>query len=56
MLKKVVGGNVSHIAEVKYKNFDGVDLSLDSYGKSNKAKGKDFAKSYAKAYMMLLSK
>lgn len=56
-LKKVVGGGtVTHIAEVKYREFNGVSLTNDTVYKETKRRDpKSIRKDMIKGYMSLLS-
>lgn len=55
--KKVVGGGtVTHIAEVKYREFNGVSLTSDIVYKETKRRDpKSIRKNMIKGYMSLLS-
>jgi len=58
-LKKVVGTNVTHIAEARYRNFTGTNLAIDeSYIAKPAAKKKtpeDIRKGMISGYMKMLS-
>ncbi|MNF69889.1 hypothetical protein D3C84_517820 [compost metagenome] len=57
-LQKVVGANVTHIAEARYRNFGGVNLSNDNVAvrSTKKRSPEEIRKSMISGYMKLLSK
>ncbi|WP_299831465.1 hypothetical protein [uncultured Metabacillus sp.] len=57
-LKKVVGSNVTHIAEARYKNFNGVNLNTSEViaKAAKKRTPEEIKREMIKGYMALLSK
>lgn len=57
-LKKVVGSNVTHIAEARYRNFGGVDLGSEEIIAKPAAKKRtpeQIRKEMTKGYLAMLS-
>ncbi|MGM7720582.1 hypothetical protein [Metabacillus sp. Hm71] len=57
-LKKVVGASVTHIAEARYKNFNGVNLNNDNVAVKavKKRTPEEIRKQMTLGYMKMLSK